>query len=96
MPLSAISAGRGVFAFFANKIDIYPDFIGESVAHPAGLEPATAGLEIRCSIQLSYGCVRWFLTDCAQGHKMGPPRGKHTASPNRAKPFDGPSVMKDI
>jgi len=28
---------------------------GSEMAPPAGLEPATAGLEIRCSILLSYG-----------------------------------------
>ena len=32
------------------------------VANPAGLEPATAGLEIRCSIQLSYGFAKHPLT----------------------------------
>ena len=30
--------------------------LASSVAHPAGIEPATDGLEIRCSSPLSYGC----------------------------------------
>ena len=37
----------------------------DTVANPAGLEPATAGLEIRCSIQLSYGFAQSFLLHCA-------------------------------
>ena len=32
------------------------------VARPGGLEPPTAGLEVRCSIQLSYGRSRTILS----------------------------------
>jgi hypothetical protein len=31
--------------------------ISRQVARPAGIEPATAGLEGRCSIRLSYGRI---------------------------------------
>ena len=34
---------------------IFSEFAGASVAPPAGFEPATYGLEVRRSIQLSYG-----------------------------------------
>lgn len=36
---------------------------GVRLVHQAGFEPATDGLEIRCSVQLSYWCVKVYTTE---------------------------------
>ena len=36
-----------------------PSKLLKRLARPAGIEPATLGLEGRCSIQLSYGRTEW-------------------------------------
>ena len=42
--------------------------VDKKMATPAGFEPATTGLEGRCSIQLSYGVVRRsYRNQCDQG-----------------------------
>src|SRR5215213_4849175 len=52
----------------------------ENMARPAGLEPATLGLEGRCSIQLSYGRVLR-LYDTRE-----PPRARQAAVPLHSMP----------
>ena len=48
-----------------------PSKLLKRLARPAGIEPATLGLEGRCSIQLSYGRVLGFLQLTRTG--VGPP-----------------------
>jgi hypothetical protein len=43
-------------------IECWPSAVVVSPVRPEGLEPPTVGLEIRCSIQLSYGRILQFLT----------------------------------
>ena len=41
-----------------------PSELGKQVVRPLGLEPRTAGLEVRCSIQLGYGRSSQIGTEC--------------------------------
>jgi hypothetical protein len=49
-------------------------------ARPAGLEPATCGLEVRCSIQLSYGRIGLSKLDSSLRIRARDPRGSNRVS----------------
>ena len=57
------------------------------MAPPAGIEPATYGLEVRRSIQLSYGSLRSFVAEPREIDD----RKDHETSEERASAHLGPS-----
>ena len=60
-----------------NKTLLDPNCANPGVARPAGLEPATLGLEGRCSIRLSYGRI----ATAVSLHPSGRGRGIRTPDP---------------
>src|SRR5699024_7948758 len=52
----------------------------KAMAHLGGLEPPTHGLEIRCSIQLSYRCIFFFM-ERVKGIEPSQPAWKAGALP---------------
>lgn len=53
-----------------------------ALAHPAGIEPATPGLEGRCSIRLSYGRMVFFRQKNGRGREIRTP---DTLVPNQVR-----------
>src|SRR5688572_10688262 len=60
-----------------------------AVASPAGVEPATRGLEVRCSMRLSYGDVQAQYTGNANGGRISVRHRRVNGSGRRKTPASG-------